>query len=479
MKPPADYVLHEWRNNPCRFVNDNFGVTPDAWQRDALDAIVTRSRIGLQACAGPGKSAVLAWAGWLMLSCYGDSEGFPQGAAVSITRENLKTALWKELAFWRDRCEWLRTAFEQTSERIYQRQHKDTWFLDARGWSQSANSEEIGRTLSGLHSKYIFYLIDEAGDIPPAILRSAEQGMGNCAVGRILLAGNPTSHDGILYKVVSDLADKWFVVRITGDPDDPKRSPRISLTWARDQIQQYGRDNAWVMAYVLGQFPPGSLNKLLSPDEVHAAMSRFLRDEDFQWSQKRIGVDVARFGDDRTCLFPRQGLAAYKPVIMRNARTNDIAARVMAARAKWQTEVEFVDDTGGWGAGVIDSMILGGVSPLAINFSGKATDSRFFNKRAEIWWNMAEWVKRGGRLPKNDELARELVTPTYTFHEGKIRLEEKEQIKKRLGFSPDMADALCLTFAIPDQPKSTALHPSFSKGTMLYEYDPLAQMNNG
>lgn len=471
----AHAILNEWRANPCRFVWDNFGVEPDAWQKDVLEALANPSirRIGMQACAGPGKSAVLAWAGWLMLACYADKDHHPNGAAVSITRENLKTALWKELATWRGRCEWIRTSFEFTSERIYEKNHKDTWFLDARGWTKSADAEEIGRTLSGLHSKYIFYLIDEGGDIPPAILRSAEQGMGNCAVGKILLAGNPTSHDGILYKVVTDLRDQWYVVRITGDPDDAKRSPRINIDWARDQIRQYGRDNAWVMAYVLGLFPPGSMNKLLSPDEVSAAMGRHLKEEDYQWAQKRLGIDVARFGDDSTIIFPRQGLAAFKPVKMRNARTNEIAARVMIAKSKWQSEMEVVDDTGGWGAGVIDSMIMAGNAPLPINFSGKALDSRFFNKRAEMWWSMAEWVKRGGALPKDEELAKELCAPTYTFHNGKIQIEEKEQIKKRLQFSPDKADALCLTFAIPDQPKAVMLVPGQKENsTHLSEYDP-------
>ena len=86
---------------------------------------------------------------------------------------------------------------------------------------------------------------------------------------------------------------------------------------------------------------------------------------------------------------------------------------------------------------------------------------------------MAEWVKRGGALPKDEELAKELCAPTYTFHNGKIQIEEKEQIKKRLQFSPDKADALCLTFAIPDQPKAVMFVPGQKENsTHLSEYDP-------
>src|SRR5690606_33976175 len=130
-------------------------------------------------------------------------------------------------------------------------------------FAKKADVEAQGRTLSGLHAKSIFYLLDESGDMPTALLRSAEQGLSNCEWGRIAQAGNPTSHDGVLYLAVSVQSHLWTVIRITGDPDDPKRSPRIDLEWAKEQIQLYGRDNPWVMAFILGQFPPGSLQSLL------------------------------------------------------------------------------------------------------------------------------------------------------------------------------------------------------------------------
>jgi hypothetical protein len=244
-------------------------------------------------------------------------------------------------------------------------------------------------------------------------------------------AGNSTSHNGLLYHSVTIQAHLWTVVRINGDPDDPERSPRIDSVWAREQIKLYGRENPWVMAYILGLFPPTSLNALLGPDEVRAAMDRHLSPDAYSWSQKRLGVDVARFGDDRTVIFPRQGLAAFKPVVMYQQRANPIAARVAMAKAKWGSEMEFVDDTGTWGAGVIDNLITAGHSPVGIPFSAPAIDPRYRNRRAEMWMQMAEWVKRGAALPNIPELVAELTEPTYTFANGKFVLEEKDQIKKR------------------------------------------------
>lgn len=443
-------------------MNECFGVEPDIWQLKVLEAFASpdpkKTRISMQACAGPGKSAVLAWCDWNFLSCYGGIGQHPKGAAVSITGANLADNLWPELAKWQARSDYLSRAFTWTKSRIFANDHPETWFMSARSFARTANVEEIGRTLSGLHSDFVLYNIDESGDIPPAIIKSAEQGLATSPkFGKILQAGNPTSLSGMLNAAATTLNHLWYVVRVTGDPDDKDRSPRIDIDWAREQIKTYGRDNPWVMAYILGLFPPSSINVLMGPDEVAAAIDRHLSEDKYNFSQKRLGIDVARFGDDRTVIFPRQGLASFKPVEMRNARSNEIAARVAMAKAKWHSEMEFVDGTGGYGSGVIDFLYQAGHTPLEVHFSGKAIDSRYFNKRSEMWFGMAEWVKRGGALPNAPGLQRELTAPTYTFQNGKFRVEEKDQIKKRLQFSPDMADALGLTFALPDMPAAESL----------------------
>lgn len=475
---PGQANVVEWRKNPAQFVWDQFGATPDAWQLRALEAFASPDpslrRIALSACAGPGKSTILAWCVWNFLLCYGDRGEHPKGAMVSVTAENLGDNAWAELSKWYDRSEVLRRTFTWTKTRVFANDHPATWFMAARSFSKTANPEEQGRTLSGLHSKFVLAVIDECGDIPVTVLKAGEQALSTDPIfGKILAAGNPTSHEGILYAASTQLRHLWHVIKITGDPDDPNRSPRIGLEWAREQIKTYGRDSPWVMAYILGEFPPSSINSLLGPDEVHAAMNRVIHEEDYKYAQKRLGVDVARMGDDRTILFPRQGLRAFPSVEMRNARTQDIVARIALAKHKWGAELEFVDGTGGYGAGVVDALLQAGHSPQEIHFSSKPLDARYFNRRSEMLFLMAEWVKRGGALPNDPELVRELTTPTYTFQSGKLRIEEKEQIKKRLGFSPDKADALALTFALPDMPASASLSPlGHQRGKLMHEWEP-------
>ena len=476
--------LRRQRDDPVYFVKKHFQVEPDAWQCEFLQAYgspVAKKRISLQACAGPGKTAALAWAGWHFLSTRGTAKEHPKGAAVSTTSDNLKDNLWPEFSKWQNRSQFLMKAFLWTKERIFSRQHPQTWWISARSWSKNANEDEQGRTLSGLHSQFVLALVDESGDIPITILKTAEQMLGNCTWGRIVQAGNPTSLQGMLYAAATILKEMWQIIRITGDPDDVNRSPRIDIELAREQIKTWGRDNPWVMSYILGLFPPSSLNVLLGPDEVREAMNRHVSEDAYIYSQKRIGVDVARFGDDRTILYPRQGLVAFKPAEMRGSRSNEVAARLMLAKSKWGSEVELVDDTGGWGSGVIDSCIQSGVTPIPINFSGKAIDPRYLNKRAEMWFLMAQWVQRGGCLPQSDTLVKELTAPTYMFVNGKFQIEPKDSIKKRLKFSPDEADALALTFALPEMPQSILhavgrpsgkVHERGEPGVMASDYDP-------
>ena len=452
MNAAASKIRH-WRENPIAFVREQFQVEPDAWQADALMAWADRGkpRISLQACAGPGKTAALAWLGWNFLVCYARGNEHPKGAATSITADNLKDNLWPEFAKWQSCSPLLREAFTWTKERIFANDHEETWFLSARSWPKTASPEEQGKTLSGLHSKFVFALVDESGAIPTTVLRAAEQALSNCEVGKIAQAGNPLSRDGMLYAAATKLSHQWHVIRITGDPDDPKRSPRIKLEWAQEQVRTYGRDDPWVQAYILGQFPPNSLNSLLGPDEVRDAMQRHLRESDYVHAAKVLGVDVAREGDDRSVIFPRQGPAAFKPTILRGADSLQGAGTVSRIWRDWDADAAFVDNTGGFGAGWIDQMRVLGLSPLGVQFAGKPSDPRYLNKRAEMWFAAAHWIKEGGALPDIPELIPELTTPTYTFKGDRFQIEDKDQIKKRLGRSPDLADGLALTFAAPVQ----------------------------
>lgn len=461
--------LRRWRERPDLFVREVFGVTPDAWQDEALQAFPTSPRLCMKACKGPGKTAVLAWIGWNFLL----TRPHPRIGAMSITGDNLRANLWTELAVWRQRSSLLEAAFEQTKTEIFAREAPQTWKLEARTWAKDATREQIGQTLAGLHSRYVLWLMDESGGYPEAIMPTAEAIFaGEPVEAHIVQAGNPLLLSGPLYRACTVARSLWTIVEITGDPDDPKRSPRIAVEYARQQIEQYGADNPWVLVSIYGRFPPSSINALIGPEDLSAARRRSWREHDIAHAARVLGADVARFGDDASVLFPRQGLVAFTPQVWRSIDGNQGAGAVARKWADWQADACFIDDTGGWGAAWIDALRRLGRSPIGVQFSGAPHDRRYLNKRAEIYFALADWIKGGGQLPECPELDAALTQITYTYKGDRMQLEDKSQLKARLGISPDPADALALTFAEPIMPARR--HLPHSQPLHRVEYDPLA-----
>lgn len=447
LKEAAD-KLRKWREDPVAFVREVFGVEPDPWQKDILTAFPAQRRIAMQACKGPGKTATLAWISWNFLL----TRPSPKIAATSITADNLADNLWPEMAKWQARSPLLKEMFLWTKTRIVNRQEPENWFMSARSWPKTGDSTQQADTLAGLHADYLMFLLDESGGIPDAVMAAAEAGLASGIECKIVQAGNPTMLSGPLYRASTTERNLWYVVEITGDPDDPKRTPRVSVQWAREQIEKYGRDNPWVLVNVFGKFPPSSLNSLFSAEDIDAAMNRMLKDVDYRHAQKRLGIDVARFGDDKTIILPRQGLRIFQWEELRNADSYTIANAIATCKSKERSEVEFIDDTGGYSAGVQDiyNTQAKGSSLIPVNFSSKATDPRYMNIRAEMYFRFADWIKRGA-IPKSAELKRQLLAQRYFFSGNRMQLLDKEQIKQELqGQSPDEADAMALTFAHPE-----------------------------
>ena len=465
--------IRTWREHPSVMVRELFKATPDPWQDEALEAFPRNPRIAMKACAGPGKTAVLAWIAWNFLL----TRPHPICAATSISGPNLKANLWTELARWRAKSPLLQARFEQTKTEIFNKESPSTWKLEARTWAQDADANQIGNALAGVHGKYVLWLLDESGDYPDAIMPVVESVFsGDPTEAHVVQAGNPTRLGGPLYRACTSARRLWFVVEITADPDDPKRSSRVSVEHARQQIEQYGRDNPWVQVRIFGHFPPASLNSLIGPDEVAAAMKRYYRLHEIGNAPKILGVDVAREGDDKSVIFPRQGIQAFPPENRRNIDSTQGAGWVARKWDDWNADGVFVDFTGGFGAGWVDQLLQLGKSPIPVIYSASAHDKeRFYNKRTEMYFDAVEWIKRGGALPDCPELAAALTQTTYTFKGNRLLLEDKKQIKERLGYSPDDADAFVETFAEPVTPKPLGI-TSRRKGIQS-DYDPFASMN--
>ena len=195
---------------------------------------------------------------------------------------------------------------------------------------------------------------------------------------------------------------------------------------------------------------------------------------------------MARFGDDSSVIFPRQGLVAFPPVKVRNIDGTQGAGLVARKWEDWQADACFIDDTGGFGSSWIDNLRRLGREPIGIHFAGRATDPRYDNKRTEMYFQAVDWIRKGGALPPDtsQELIAALTRTTYSFRGDRLLLEPKDQVKARLGYSPDDADAFALTFAQPVAARdryydrtmeAVGMRRRWRPGQCITEYDPLSR----
>lgn len=447
-------LMKLWRHRPVIFLKDVMDVTCDTWQEDCLDLYMNHQRLAMVASKGPGKTFILNCIGWHFFMTHFQ----PKIAALSISKDHLMSNLWAELLKWRARSPLLAKSTNEGFSKITLVGHEGYSFIDARAYPKQADETQQASALAGLHSDNVGFLIDEAGMIPDAVLATADAalstGDGDGKRARLITTGNPEYPKGMVYRAYKGKSkQEWAIYSVSGDPDDPKRAPRVSKKWAQEQIDTYGRDNPWVMVNVLAQYPNISSDFLISEEDIEISMRRQIADSEVKNSQIRMGVDVARGGIDSSIFARRRGLKGYP---MEEAASDmkgpEMAGKIVYMYEEYRLERVFVDNTGGYGGSVIDSLELFphfDVTPVVYN--SKAQDSRYFNKRTEMWVRMRDWIKKGGQLPNDPKLAKELMEPKLFFQNGKMRLEEKEQIKARLGRSPDRADAFAQTFADVEQ----------------------------
>ena len=216
-------------------------------------------------------------------------------------------------------------------------------------------------------------------------------------------------------------------------------------------------------------FSAATENTLISMETVDAAQSRTLQPKDFDFAPKIIGVDVARYGGDRSVIFCRQGSMVFPPQVFDSIDNMTLAGMVAKTIDKFRPDAVFID--AGRGEGVIDRLLQLGYSPVPVNFGGKPMAVKYVNKRAEMWSDMAAALETAC-IPNMAELRQDLCTPTYSYANaaGKFELESKDSIKKRGLTSPDLGDALAITYAWPVAPASMSYKPA----SCAVDYDPIA-----
>lgn len=463
-----------------RFPGCTYG--PDVWACEFLDRLgsevklrgfdgktaVEPIRFSTASGHGIGKTTLVAWLiKWIM-----DTRPYSKGMVTANTSDQLRTKTWAELGKWHKLSvteHWYDYSIGRGSMSLTHKQHKERWRCDAM-----TCREENKEAFQGLHAAGAtpFYIFDEASGIPDPIF-DARSGGATDGEPMWFDFGNPTRKSGYFYENTVGQFKHRFITTHVDSRSVAITNKELMKEWAHD----YGEDSDFFKVKVRGVFPTAGSTQFITNDAVREAQARTPIED--RTAPLVIGVDVARFGDDDTVIYPRVGYDAQSWGIRRFRGLDNyaVADKVIEVLAEFNDLGKpcaglFID-SGGLGAGVVDILRRLGYNPIEVGFGTKPTTDGYAYKVDEIWGKMRDALPKLC-LPDDNDLYNQLTQREYGHNlQGRIKLESKADMKKRGIASPDIADALACTFA-QDVAEKYPAHLTGYQAKHTFEYDPLA-----
>jgi phage terminase large subunit len=452
---------HPWRPGTPR--PDRSPPGPEYWQGEFLKDVGKaihegKRKFSVRAGHGVGKSTVEAWLIiWFVL--------FHRGLKCPVTansQDQLRDVVWAEIALWvRELPPFLRELIDVSAERVCIKSDPEGSFAVAR----TARPEKP-EALQGFHARTLAFFVEEASGIPDIIFETASGALSS-EDSWVFMFANPTRTSGYFHRSHHGSRGNWRTYHVPCHC-----SSRVSPNYARDIAAEYGEQSNVYRVRVLGEFPLSEDDAVIALGLVEASMEREVSPSEsgIVW-----GLDVARFGDDATALCKRRGNMLLEPT--REWRKLDLMQTCgVIAREYGEAPLELRPssinvDVIGIGSGVVDRLRELGLPVRGINVGEQASTNpdRFMRLRDELWWKVRDWFEsRAVYIPRDDALIAELVVPKYKLESsGKIKIESKDDMKKRGVKSPNRADALCLTFGGGD-----LVLINSRRSTAVQDYDP-------
>lgn len=448
------------------------------WQAEILGAISdhlqdpkTRYDVCHVAVAsghGIGKSALIGMVSNWAMSCWPGA----RVVATANTENQLRTKTSPEVGQWfRDSIS--AEMFNIDTMSIKAREAgAEAWVMDFVPWSET-NTEAF----AGLHAagRLVALIMDEGSAISDKVWEVAEGALTDENTILIwIVMGNPTRSTGRFrecFRRFRHVWKTWHIDSRTVEGTNKKRLQQI--------VDTYGEDSDVAKIRVRGMFPSASSRQLIPAHVVDEAYGRHLTANQYEFAPVIIGVDPAWTGEDDFVIVKRQGLKVdILDIIPKNDNDVFMASKIANYEARYNAAAVFIDY--GLGTGIKSVGDTMGRAWQLVNFSEKAPEAGFINMRAYIWSKMGDWLREGGAIPPNPELYEDLIgvelKPTPN---GAIQLVSKEDMRKMGLRSPNIGDAIALTFARPvfndpadmmqGRPRASREKQGYSK-----EYDPLA-----
>ena len=422
--------------DPVLFVEGVLDAKPEKWQREALYAVRDNDRVAIRSGHGIGKTAFLSWLIlWWVLT-----RSPSRIACTANTASQLSDILWAEVAKWHRRMpDGLRELIEVTSAKV------ELTGQDSFAVARTAR-RETPEALQGFHSPNMLFLVDEASGVDDIIFEVGEGAMSTEGA-KTVMTGNPTRTSGYFYEAFNKMKDSFYTMKVASQD-----STQVGPKFIEDMKIKYGEDSNIFRVRVLGEWPEADDDVVIP---LHLLQSAAEREQVAAETTPVVwGLDVARFGTDKSALCKRKGNVVTEPI--KSWRNKDLMEMCGIILNEYETTtwsdrpVEILVDSIGLGAGVVDRLTELDLPVRGINVAESASmGERYGRLRDELWFLGKEWFEmRDCTIPNQEELIDDLSKPRFSFlSNGKLKVEGKDEMKRRGLNSPDLADAFCLTFA--------------------------------
>ncbi|SCX19694.1 phage terminase large subunit [Agrobacterium rosae] len=456
-------LIEAYRNDIGLFSRQVFGRVLRPKQLEFAEAFRTTRQISFKGGVGFGKTAVLAVIVWWSLICH-DKVGV---TLFAPTEGQIKSGIWKEIQqLYADMNPAFQSAFECTQTKASRLSAPAACFAEYR-----LASKDNPSAARGIHNVNNFVLVDEATGVDDEVFTDALINILTDENPKLCLISNPSKSDGYFWRTFNDpsISDDW--IKITGKATD---NPNLDEDGLRRLETQYGgKDSRQYRILVEGEFPLDSADGLIARSLIDLAVDNeevlIAENSPYVW-----GVDPAKgLGRDRSVLVIRNDKTLTDIQTFTDLNEVQFAHKLrdifQRTAAKQRPTTIAVDGIGSTLAPILKEFGLP-VREVIVSKSPTRKPEKFNRLRDQLWWELKEWFETENVLiPNNVDLINELLMPTYNLDNGKIKVEGKKEIRKRLqGKSPDIADALALTFAV-----STTLFTSKYGWNKPIQYDNL------